>query len=59
MPDGAARNAVYVQAQKYVAEQAPWLPISRAMILYAVRPNVQGFHLHMTGMTMLAGVSKS
>ncbi|QAT48332.1 ABC transporter substrate-binding protein [Caproiciproducens sp. NJN-50] len=58
MPDGADRNAVYVQAQKYAAEQAPWLPISHAMILYAVSPNVKGFSLHMTGMTMLANVSK-
>ncbi|MFU0833547.1 MAG: Periplasmic dipeptide transport protein [Oscillospiraceae bacterium] len=59
MPDGEERNAIYVQAQKYLAEQAPWLPISHSTILYAVRPNVEGFNLHMTGMTMLANVSKS
>lgn len=58
MPAGDARNAVYVQAQKMLAAEAPWLPISHAVNLCAARPNIHNFSYHMTGMTRMAGVTK-
>ncbi len=58
MPAGEERNAVYVEAQKLVAAEAPWLPISHAVNLCATRPNIHDFNYHMTGMTLMAGVSK-
>lgn len=58
-PEGAARNAIYTQLEKIAAKDAVWLPISHSQTLCGYRPNIHDFYYHVTGITPLAGVSKS
>lgn len=58
LPNGADRNNAYIQIQKIMATDAPWLPISHSIVLAAYSPNVKGFSVHPTGSVFFAGVSK-
>lgn len=58
-PAGPERNAIYTQLEKIAAADSAWLPISHAETLCAYRPDIHDFYFHMTGITPLAGVSKS
>ncbi|QEH66968.1 ABC transporter substrate-binding protein [Cellulosilyticum sp. WCF-2] len=46
---GDARNAIYTEAEKYIAGLAVWLPISHANSLSAYSPAVQNYSYHPTG----------
>lgn len=46
---GDARNAIYTEAEKYIASLAVWLPISHANSLSAYSPAVQNYSYHPTG----------
>lgn len=58
-PDGEERNNIYTDCEKMVASQNIWLPISHAKTLCGYNPKVSGFYYHQTGITPLAGVTKS
>ena len=47
--EGDARNAIYTQAEKYIADLAVWLPISHANSLSAYAPSVENYSYHPTG----------
>lgn len=47
--NGAERNAVYAEAEQYIADLAVWLPISHANNLSAYSPAVQNYSYHPTG----------
>ena len=55
---GAERNAIYEKAEQIIAEEVPFLPLSHPQILGAMRPNIQNFSIHPTGMTYLDKVQK-
>ncbi|MBW7572896.1 ABC transporter substrate-binding protein [Caproiciproducens faecalis] len=59
MPMGAQRNAAYSDAEKLIAKESPWLPISHSTNLIATSPKIQNFLYHATGMLPLAGVTKN
>jgi peptide/nickel transport system substrate-binding protein len=56
--NGPDRNATYVQIQKILSTDAPWLPISHSTSMAAYQPNVKGFSVHPTGSVFFAGVTK-
>ncbi len=56
--DPKARVKIYQDLQKVLVEEAPWVFISHATDLYAVRPNVKNFQAHPTGVSWLDGVDK-
>lgn len=53
------RAALYVEAQKKIAADAPWVPISHAVDFVAARKDVTGFTLYPTGSIFLKDVDKS
>jgi peptide/nickel transport system substrate-binding protein len=57
-PNGDDRNKTYMDIQKILAKDAPWLPISNAIDMAAYNPKVQNFSLHPTGNVFLKGVEK-
>ena len=57
--DGQERNAIYEKAEQIIAEELPFLPISHPRFLAAMRPNIEGFAIHPTGMTYLDKVKKN
>jgi len=57
--EGDARNKVYTQCEQFVADQNIWLPISHSKTLCAYNAKVSNFYYHQTGITPLAGVTKS
>jgi peptide/nickel transport system substrate-binding protein len=56
--DPVKRAAIYVEAQKIAAEDAPWVLISHSIDMAAERPNIKGFALHPGGAHWLNIVSK-
>jgi peptide/nickel transport system substrate-binding protein len=56
--DPEKRVKIYHDIQKILLDDAPWVYISHATNLYAIRKNVKNFHPHPTGVTWLQGVSK-
>lgn len=58
VPDGDARDAIYLQCEEMVAEKQPWLLISHAKNLCGVSPKVHDFYYHPTGVVFLHGVTK-
>lgn len=46
---GTERDAIYVEAEQYIADLAVWLPISHANSLSAYVPAVQNYSYHPTG----------
>ena len=58
-PAGDDRNAIYAEAEQYVADQAAWLPISHQQNITANRTNVKGFKYHPTATVYLATVEKN
>ncbi|VBB06908.1 Hypothetical protein LUCI_2148 [Lucifera butyrica] len=56
--DPAKRVTIYHEAQKLIAEDAPWVFISHSVDMAAARPNIKGFALHPTGIHWLDVVSK-
>jgi peptide/nickel transport system substrate-binding protein len=57
--EGADRNKIYTACEEMVASENVWLPISHATTLCGYNPKVKGFYFHQTGITPLAGVTKS
>ena len=55
---GDARNAVYAEAEEYVAGIAAWLPISHQQNITANRTNISNFSYHPTATVDLAIVEK-
>lgn len=41
-----ARKAVYVELQKYIVEQAWWVPLYSKKVFYVIRKPVEGAQLH-------------
>jgi peptide/nickel transport system substrate-binding protein len=58
-PEGDARNDIYLQCEKMVADQAVWLPISHSKDLAGYNPKVKDFVIHPTGVVWLWGATKS
>lgn len=56
--DPKKRVKIYQDMQKILIDEAPWVYISHASDLYAIRKNVKNFRPHPTGVTWLQGVSK-
>ena len=48
-PKGPERDAIYIEAEKYIASLAVWLPISHANSISAYSPEVQNYSYHPTG----------
>ncbi|MFZ2756108.1 MAG: ABC transporter substrate-binding protein [Atopobiaceae bacterium] len=57
-PDGSARDDIYHQLEKRLAQLLPCLPLSHAKTVCAYKPSVTGFTMHPTGWSKLAGVAK-
>lgn len=57
-PSGEERNAIYAEAEQYVANEAAWLPISHQQNITANRTNIKGFKYHPTATVYLATVDK-
>lgn len=55
---GEERNAVYEEAEQYVADQAAWLPISHQQNITAYRNNIENFTFHPTAVVFLKNVDK-
>lgn len=55
---GEERNAIYAEAEQYVADEAAWLPISHQQNITACRTNIKGFKYHPTATVYLAKVEK-
>lgn len=58
LPNGDARNKAYMDIQKILSKDAPWLPISYALTMAAYQPKVKGFAVHPTGNIFFKEVSK-
>ena len=56
---GEERNAIYAEAEQYVADEAAWLPISHQQNITANRSNIKGFKYHPTATVYLANVEKN
>lgn len=57
-PDGAERDAIYLQCEEMVAEKQPWVLISHSKNLLGYSPKVKDFYYHPTGVAFFKGVSK-
>ena len=58
-PNGSARDDIYLQCEKIIASEQPWLPISHAKALIGYKQGVDGFVFHPTGNTYLRNCTKS
>lgn len=58
-PNGDERNAIYADAEKYLAGIAVWLPISHQQNITANRKNISHFVYHPTATVDLAIVEKA
>ncbi|MBZ0269285.1 ABC transporter substrate-binding protein [bacterium] len=52
--DPAARVPLYVEAQRIIHRDAPWVPLVHTMELSAMRRGVDGYRLHPTGRVLLS-----
>jgi len=56
---GEGRDAIYAEAEQYIADLAVWLPISHANNLSAYAPTVQNYSYHPTGNIFLKEMYKA
>jgi len=55
--DQGKRLAIYRDIQKYVVDQALWVPLWNNMTYTAVQPNVQGAKIHPDGFMVVSDIS--
>lgn len=51
--DREKRVRAYGKVQDLIAEDAPWLPLAQARQVVGIHPNLEGFHIHPTGVLIL------
>lgn len=58
-PNGSARDDVYHECEKMVADQQVWIPVSHSINILCHKKGVKGYVFHPTAVTFLKNCTKS